>query len=333
MSHLGRLQSAVLVAAMTAAAGPVLAGGSNYTVTPGSREVAGKISEWPVPTPRFARDPAVALDGNIYIAVMRGNRIARFDPRSASFHEWDLPRGAAPHGLVTDERGTIWYTGNGNATLGELDPRTGSVQEHKVAGGGGPHTIIFDGKDSLWFTDQSANLVVRYDRAGKRMSVFKSRGNPYGLALDRGGNLWFCQLTGDRVGRIDARTGTVSEVFMGAGSAPRRIAAAPDGSLWAVLHGNGKLAKIEPEARRIAAEYAMPAGENGNPYAITVAGDGKVWANEIRTDTVALFDPKTEKFRVFQLPSKDVGIRKMVVDGQGRLWYMGSHNGRLGVIE
>jgi virginiamycin B lyase len=28
-----------------------------------------------------------------------------------------------------------------------------------------------------------------------------------------------------------------------------------------------------------------------------------------------------------------VGIRKMVVDANGRLWYMGSHNGRLGRVE
>ncbi len=26
-------------------------------------------------------------------------------------------------------------------------------------------------------------------------------------------------------------------------------------------------------------------------------------------------------------------IRKMIVGARGRLWYMGSHNGRLGVIE
>jgi hypothetical protein len=31
--------------------------------------------------------------------------------------------------------------------------------------------------------------------------------------------------------------------------------------------------------------------------------------------------------------SKNVGIRKAIVDAQGRFWYMGSHNGRLGVIE
>jgi len=35
-----------------------IAGGSNYGVAPGSRDIAGKITEWSVPTPRFARDPA-----------------------------------------------------------------------------------------------------------------------------------------------------------------------------------------------------------------------------------------------------------------------------------
>ena len=57
-----------------------LAGGSNYTVNPGISQPTGKVSEWPVPTPKFARDPAVAPDGKIYIAVMHGNRLARFDP-------------------------------------------------------------------------------------------------------------------------------------------------------------------------------------------------------------------------------------------------------------
>jgi len=28
-----------------------------------------------------------------------------------------------------------------------------------------------------------------------------------------------------------------------------------------------------------------------------------------------------------------VGIRKMIVDADGKLWYMGSHNGRLGVVQ
>ena len=66
---------------------------------------------------------------------------------------------------------------------------------------------------------------------------------------------------------------------------------------------------------------------------MTVDASGIVWVNEIQTDTVVRLDPASAEQRVFTLPSKNVGIRKMIVDADGRLWYMGSHNGHLGVIE
>jgi virginiamycin B lyase len=64
-----------------------------------------------------------------------------------------------------------------------------------------------------------------------------------------------------------------------------------------------------------------------------VDGGGLVWVNEINTDTVVRLNPANGEMRVVKLPSKNVGIRKMIIDAQGRLWYMGSHNGRLGVVE
>ena len=134
-------------------------------------------------------------------------------------------------------------------------------------------------------------------------------------------------------GGIDPKTGTITELYMGAGSRPRRVATAPDGTLWVALYGNGKLAHVDPAANRVVKEYEMPAGANGGPYAVNVDANGRVFANEIQTDTVAMLDPKTGKFEVFKLPSKNTGIRKAIIDAQGRYWYMGSHNGRLGVIE
>ena len=314
----------------------VYAGGSNYTVSPGVSQPSGKVSEWPVPTPKFARDPAAAPDGKIYIAVMHGNKLARFDPATQKFEEWDLPEGTRPHGLVVDDKGTVWMTGNGNGTLLEIpfaNGQPGRMVSHKVPSGGGPHTIIFDGRDALWFTNQSADKVVRFDRASRKMTEFDTRDGPYGLAMDQQGDVWFCQASGQRVGRIDAQTGKVSEIDLGSGSLPRRIAAAPDNTLWVVRYGDGKLTHIDAKTAKVLKSHDMPAGEPGKPYAVTVDGAGKVWANEIGTDTVTLFDPATEKFRVFPLPTKNEGIRKMIVDAKGRLWYMGSHSGKLGVVE
>jgi virginiamycin B lyase len=311
------------------------AGGSNYGITPGAHpNLAGKVSEWPVPTPLFARDPAVAPDGSIYIAVMAGNKVARFDPKTQSFKEWDLPAGHRPHGLLVDKHGMVWTTGNGNGTIGKLDPMSGKMTEFKTpSGGGGPHTLIItDDQRAMWFTMQSGNKVASLDTRTGAIKEYPSSGGPYGLALDKAGNVWFCRMGDNKMGKLDPNTGQMAEVDTGGGSRPRRVATAPDGMLWITLYGNGKLAKLDPSAMKVVKTYPLPAGDSG-PYAVTVDGGGLVWANEISTDTVVRFDPKTEQMRVVQLPSKNVGIRKMVTDASGRLWYMGSHNGRLGVVE
>src|SRR3989442_703576 len=200
--------------------------------TLGHAGVRGRLSEWKVPTPKFARDPAPGPDGNIYIAVMFGNKIARFDTRAKTFTEWDLPPGARPHGLLVDRTGRVWYTGNGNGTIGELDPRTGKVVEHKAPSGGDPHTLVLDEQGIVWFTVQSGDRIGRLDTRTGAFTEYKTRGRPYGIALDRAGNVWFCELAGDRLGRLDPKTGTITELALERGSQPRRMAIAPDGSLW-----------------------------------------------------------------------------------------------------
>ena len=313
---------------------PAWPGGSNYAVAPGKRpDFVGAISEWPVPNAKFARDPAPGPDGNIYITVMYADRIARFDPRTKSFTEWKLPAGAKPHGLLVDERGNVWYTGNGNGTIGRLDPATGKVSEFKAPSGGDPHTLVTDGKGTIWFTVQAGNRIGRLDMVSGVISEYNTSGNPYGIALDHAGKVWFCQISGGKLGKLDPVTGSITELSVGSDSRPRRMAVAPDGMLWVTLFGSGKLLKVDPEQNKVLREYALPGGPNGGPYAVTVDGAGLVWANEIQTDTVIRLHSDTDKIDVFKLPGKDSGIRKMIVDAGGRLWYMGSHSGRLGVIE
>ena len=325
----------LIVVAFTAIPAASWAGGSNYGITPGVLpNLAGKVSEWPVPTPRFARDPAIAPDGSVYIAVMNGNKVARFDPKTETFKEWDLPPGHRPHGLLVDRTGMVWTTGNGNGTIGKLDPTTGKVIEYKTpSGGGGPHTLIInDDQSTIWFTMQSGDKVASLDTRSGKINEYETSGGPYGLALDKAGNVWFCRMREDRMGRLDPHTGKMTQVETGSGSHPRRVAADQNGMLWITLNGNGQLAKLDPNSMKVVKTYRLPGG-NASPYAVTVDGAGMVWVNEIDTDTVVRFDPTTEKMQVVKLPSSNVGIRKMVVDTNGRLWYMGSHNGRLGMVE
>ena len=115
------VQQGIIVGLVLLVTGMAWAGGSNYGITPGSRpQVEGKDTRVAGADTQVARDPAPGSDGNIYIAVMHGNKIARFDTHTQTFHEWDLPAGAQPHGLLVDHNGQVWYTGNGNGTIGHL---------------------------------------------------------------------------------------------------------------------------------------------------------------------------------------------------------------------
>ena len=271
----------LLALALLSWSGAIGAGGSNYGTKPGALlQIAGQVREWAVPTPNFARDPAPGPDGNIYIAVMHGNRIARFDTTTEKFTEWDLPSGARPHGLVVDEAGIVWYTGNGNGTIGRLDPKSGKVDEYRVPGGGDPHTIVLDANGKLWFTIQSGQRVGRLDRASGWIDAVPMKGNPYGLAIDRDGIVWVCRLAGDALGWIDPATGKTGELATGRDSAPRRIATAPDGSLWIAYYGNGRLARVDAKAKRVVKSWPLPQAGGERAYAVTTDGAGRVWINE-----------------------------------------------------
>lgn len=293
-----------------------------------------KVSEWPLPRPMFARSSAVSPDGSVYIAVPNENKLVRFDPKTQGFKDWDLPGGHQPNSVIVDPKGMVWTTGYGNGTIGKLKPSTGAIAEFSVPSGSnsGPHTLALgnDG-ETLWFTMQTGNRIGSVDILTGRIAEYETSGNPSGITVDRAGNIWWCRSGDDKLGRLDPRAGKITELDMGRGSRPRRIATAPDGMLWVTLFGNGRLVKVDPVANRVADVYPLPGG-NAGAYAVAVDDTGIVWVNQIKLDSLIRFDPSNITMQTIKLPSSNTGIRKLTTDGS-RVWYTGSHNGRLGVID
>jgi virginiamycin B lyase len=295
---------------------------------------SARVTEWPLPKPMFARSSAVAPDGSIYIAVPNDNKVLRFDPKTQSFKDWDLPNNHQPNSVMVDRKGVVWTAGYGNGTIGKLKPSTGAIAEFAVPSGNasGPHTLVLsnDG-ETLWFTMQTGNRIGSVDTLTGRIAEFETSGNPGGITIDRADNVWWSRYRDDKLGRLDPRNGKISELDIGRNSRPRRIATAPDGTLWVTLSGNGRLAKVDPANSRVIDTYALPGG-NAGAYAVAVDDAGIVWVSQLKLDEVIRFDPASATMQTIRLPSPNAGIRKLTTDGN-RLWYTGSHNGRLGIIE
>lgn len=323
-----------LVAAIVLAAFEAFAGDSKGGVTPGTRTVSGKISEWLMPTQKFARDPAIGPDGNVYYAVTSGDKIARFDPKSKRFQEWDLPARTRPRSILVTPGGKVLFGSSSYGIIGELDPSSSKVRIYKLPfANTDPYPLVFDAQGHIWFLQRVTGILTMLDYDTGKIREYQIGGHPYALSVDQRGVIWVTRKAADQLISFDPRTGEITELQFAKGSQPRKIAMAPDGMLWVSLYGTGKVAKIDPAAKRIVREYDMPGGPNSGPYAVNADADGRVWISEIQTDNVVMLDPRNQELRVFKLPAKDSGVRRSAIDAEGRYWYLGSNSGRLGVIE
>lgn len=277
-----------------------------------SGDIDIRFREWVVPTlGQRSRDPVEAPDGKIWWAGQWGNLIGSIDADTGEMHEYPLPAGAMPHSVSVDKDGMIWYMGNKNGSVGRLNPDTGDIRVYPMPNDDAtdPHTGVFDNHGILWFTLQHSNYIGRLDPASGDIQLKKlptADARPYGIKIDASGNLWVACNGSNCLVSVNAETFELSEIKLpGEDTTVRRLDIAPDGMIWYVNSGLGKLGRYNPDTKNIK-EWPSPSGPDSHPYAIAVL-DGMVWYNEsgMRPDALVRFDPTTERFQSWAIPSGD----------------------------
>ena len=305
-------------------------------------ETSITLREWTVPTlGQRARDPVQAPDGSIWWAGMWANLIGRIKPETGEVTEYTLPENAKPHTVTPDQQGNIWYTGNSNGTIGKLDPRTGMITEYKMPDPAAkdPHTAIFDKKGNLWFTLQVSNMVGRLNPATgeiKLVTMPTPKSRPYGIVLSADGSPWVCCNGSNCLVKIDPETMALREYKLpDPKTTVRRLDFAEDGMIWYVNSSLGRLGRFDPKSGQ-AKEWPSPSGPKSHPYAIAVV-DGIVWYNESgqRPDALVRFDPATERFQSWAIPSGGIYagiVRHMRPTREGNLLIHQSSTNRITLV-
>jgi virginiamycin B lyase len=310
-------------------------------LVPGAAKIA--FREWQTPTlGQRSRDPAQAADGTIWWAGQWANLIGRINPATGEMKEYAMPANAMPHTVLLDAKGNVWYTGNKNATIGYLDPKTEKITEFKMPDPAAkdPHSAIFDAKGILWFTMQLSNRVGRLDPATGDIKIVEApspKSRPYGIKIAPDGTPWFVCNGRPCIVRVDPATMQLTEVKVpGEKATVRRLDFDREGNLWYVNSGEGRLGRYNLKTGEIK-EWASPSGPRSHPYAIAVI-DGIVWYNESgqRPDALVRFDPKTETFQSWPIPSGGVHagiIRHMRATRDGNLLMHQSSTNRIILVD
>ena len=283
------------------------------------------FTEWDVPTPGSRpHDPLAAADGSLWYSGQFANVLGRLDPKTGQFREYKAgPAGSGPHGLIEDRAGNVWYTANFKGYIGKLDPRTGQIVQYPMPDPAvrDPHTLLFDNQGIIWFTAQSANRVGRLDPktgAIRLATAPTPHANPYGLVISSKGDPFFDEFGANKIGRIDPQTLAIREYLLPEGARPRRIAITGDDVIWYSDYARGYLGRLDPVTGKVT-EWPSPGGPRSQPYAIT-ALKGVIWYVESGTSPNALvrFDPATQRFQTFAIPSGGGVVRNMMPTADGQ---------------
>jgi virginiamycin B lyase len=312
--------AAALIAAVVAA--PALHGQAQS-----QSGVQVTFDDWTVPTPNsHPHDPAFGPDNTLWYTGQVSNKLGRVDMGTGQFKEFDLPRGHGPHGLVSDRDGNIWYTANFGGAIARLDPKTGQITEYKMPDPAArdPHTPIFAPDGTLWFTVQGGNFVGKLEPRTGAVTLKPSpaaRMAPYGIVVNSKGVPFFDFFGTNKIGSIDPKTMAITEYMLpNPQSRPRRIAIGASDVVWYTDYSRGYLGRLDPQTKQVK-EYPSPAGANSDPYGITTTADGVVWYSESgpQPNTLVRFDPRTETFQKWDIPSGGGVVRHMVTAPNGDL--------------
>jgi virginiamycin B lyase len=304
--------------------------------------------ELPRDPERDPHDLTVDPRGNAWVAERNGCCIAKFDPKTFTFTEIELPPGKVKSRIssaIGQDGDRIWVQDvSHNRRWLSYNTKTGAFGVYplpdSIEGGVGSNTVIADKSGKIWGAGNS--LVIGLDPAtGKYVSYpipywvkTKKSAQGYGMAVSGDGRVWFAERDPSRIGRLDPQTGKIDEYEPPLpNSIPRRMGSDIQGNIWVGLHESGKLMKIDYETAKMT--LFDPPTENSAPYDAVGDPRGRVWFSEQAADKLTRFDPKSGAFVEFSVPNAESDPRRIELDptNPNRVWWGGDTSNHIGYVE
>lgn len=291
---------------------------------PWGQEVVGaKITEWKLGDGSSQlHDVFLASTGLIYVGDNLQDNLIVLDPKTGKTEAYKIPRqegdmlGGNTGGRLKNYPGVgayvglhsldesptdghLFLTGSDSSRLVEFAPESGAFILYDLPEGFYPHTIRVDSKDRVWFTMAVSNQVAVFDRKSTKFTFYDLPTRSFKEKMTIAALPLIMKLA--NMG-MDTHDIAVDETSQGL-PLPYGIDLAPDDSVWFTrLHAN-EIGHIAPDTGKITMYKTPFIG----PRRLRTDGEGNVWVTVFASGRLAKFDPNTEEFTLYDLPTEPLG--------------------------
>jgi copper transport protein len=192
---------------------------------------------------------AIDNNQNLWMSVVQANIIVKFNSTNQTFTSYNIPTPNALPGTITFDReaNSIWFT-EGIGKIAKINPETGNITEFAPTTSlllsssqdnplEEPTMVFSDPKTfDIYITEHEGNRITAYNQfldTFNEYPIVNDQGLPFGMAMDKFGNLWFAQHVIDKIAVLDPRTGESIEVDVPInGSFIQYLTSDNDGNIW-----------------------------------------------------------------------------------------------------
>jgi RHS repeat-associated protein len=233
---------------------------------------------------------------------------------------------SGPVGVAKGNDGALWFTNNGNNSIGRLT--TGGAFSAYTGSGSGPNVIkntVAGNDGNLWYTNSSGNSIGKITTAGVITTYTNSTvDQPDGIVQGSDNNLWFTNYANNSIGSITT-SGTISNYTNSTIDGPADIAAGPDSALWFTNQKNSSIGRITTSGTVTNFTDSTIDWPNG----IDAGSDGNLWfTNQLGNSIGKITTSGTVTKYTDTTISDPVNIRS---GPDGALWY-GNYSSTGGTI-
>jgi len=149
-------------------------------------------------------------EGHVWFPELYTDKLARLNPATGEFKEWDTPSKYGLPAGVRVEGDTVWVSQPMADSLAAF--KDGKFREYKIPTAGSVvSTNVTDEEGYVWFTEggwrgsAGGNKIGRLDPATGDVIEFplpRPNSQPLGMTRGQDGSIWFSQVTGAHVCRI-----------------------------------------------------------------------------------------------------------------------------------
>jgi virginiamycin B lyase len=258
------------------------------------------------------------------------------------------PVSGSPYHMAVEQPGRIWATlpaENAITRLVVTSPGVFEVSTFQIpTAPSEPYDITF-AAGAVWVSEHLGNKIARFDPLTELWTEYPiptADSRPTGLVVLLGNPLqvWFCEQTGDKLGRLRISEDGTSEFAEFplpsslAGSMMESVDAVSSEAVWFTAPGTHQVVRFElsrwSEINPGAAFLPAYTGSGSRPYAIKLDSVNQPWLTEPGSNRLGRFNPGTltlfEWYGVSPADSELAGLDYAL----GYVWFTGKNSNRVG---